>query len=80
MLLDATKLTLKFLTDLPAHNAARSEILLISSADEWVERLGVSRSGTVLTIGNFDGVHVGHQKICAMSWSALRPLVVSRAA
>jgi riboflavin kinase/FMN adenylyltransferase len=63
MLLDATKDTLKFLTDLPAHTAARSEILLFNSADEWVERLGESRVWTALTIGNFDGVHVGHQKI-----------------
>jgi riboflavin kinase / FMN adenylyltransferase len=63
MLLDATKDTLKFLTDLPAHNAARSEILVFSSADEWVERLGENRSETVLTIGNFDGVHIGHQEI-----------------
>ena len=63
MLLDATRDTLKFLTDLPAHNAARSEILVFNSADEWIVRLGENRSETVLTIGNFDGVHVGHQKI-----------------
>jgi riboflavin kinase/FMN adenylyltransferase len=63
MLWDATKDTLKLLTDLPARASGRSEILLINSANEWVERLGVSRPGTVLTIGNFDGVHVGHQEI-----------------
>src|ERR1700689_2366302 len=33
MLLDAAKDTLKFLTGLPAHNTARSEILVFSSAD-----------------------------------------------
>jgi len=63
MLLDATKDTLKFLTDLPVRAPARPEILLFSSADDWVERLGESRPGTVLTVGNFDGVHLGHQQI-----------------
>jgi riboflavin kinase/FMN adenylyltransferase len=63
MLLDATKDTLKFLTDLPVHASGRSEILLMNSADEWAERLGENRPETVLTIGNFDGVHIGHQEI-----------------
>ena len=63
MLLDATRDTLKFLTDLPAHASGRSEILLMNSADDWAERLGENRPETVLTIGNFDGVHVGHQEI-----------------
>lgn len=33
------------------------------SIDEWVARFGPSRKRTALTIGNFDGVHVGHQAI-----------------
>lgn len=35
----------------------------VNSAQEWVNRFGDARSGTVLTIGNFDGMHRGHQEI-----------------
>jgi riboflavin kinase/FMN adenylyltransferase len=63
MLLDATKETMRFLTDLPVHDAGRADIRLVCSADEWEERLGKDRPGTVVTIGNFDGVHLGHQEI-----------------
>ena len=34
-----------------------------ASAEEWTARLGEKRKPTVVTIGNFDGVHLGHQRI-----------------
>jgi riboflavin kinase / FMN adenylyltransferase len=33
------------------------------SAEGWIERFGNSRKRTVVTVGNFDGVHLGHQRI-----------------
>jgi riboflavin kinase / FMN adenylyltransferase len=63
MLLDGTTESLKFLTDLPSRVAARVDIRVIGSAEEWEQRLGEGRPGTVVTIGNFDGVHIGHQEI-----------------
>src|ERR1017187_474536 len=36
---------------------------IVHSAGEWVTRFGHPRKRTAVTIGNFDGVHVGHQKI-----------------
>jgi riboflavin kinase / FMN adenylyltransferase len=33
------------------------------SAAEWVERFGPDRKTTAVTIGNFDGVHIGHREI-----------------
>jgi riboflavin kinase / FMN adenylyltransferase len=36
---------------------------ILNSPAEWTARFGDTRKATALTIGNFDGVHVGHQKI-----------------
>jgi len=38
-------------------------ITLVHSADQWVARFGDERKRTAVTIGNFDGVHLGHQQI-----------------
>ncbi len=38
-------------------------ITILSSPAEWIARFGEARKPTAVTIGNFDGVHVGHQKI-----------------
>jgi riboflavin kinase/FMN adenylyltransferase len=40
-----------------------SPLAIVHSANEWVTRFGAMRPATSLTIGNFDGVHLGHQKI-----------------
>jgi riboflavin kinase/FMN adenylyltransferase len=38
-------------------------IAILNSPAEWITRFGEARKPTAVTIGNFDGVHVGHQKI-----------------
>jgi riboflavin kinase/FMN adenylyltransferase len=63
MLSHLTKDALKFLSDLPARAHAGADFCALGSAAEWEERFGQSRCPTAVTIGNFDGVHVGHQKI-----------------
>ena len=45
----------------------------VYSAEEWVERFhksGGKRKTTVVTIGNFDGVHLGHQAILRAAWES----------
>ena len=38
-------------------------IAIVNSPAEWIARFGEGRKSTAVTIGNFDGVHVGHQEI-----------------
>jgi riboflavin kinase / FMN adenylyltransferase len=42
-------------------------LAILHSLEEWIAQFGAERLGTSLTIGNFDGVHLGHQRIvCAV--------------
>ncbi len=45
----------------------------VYSAEEWVERfhsVSGKRKTTVVTIGNFDGVHLGHRAILRAAWES----------
>jgi riboflavin kinase/FMN adenylyltransferase len=38
-------------------------IEILNSTEAWIAKFGDPRKRTVVTIGNFDGVHLGHQQI-----------------
>ena len=38
-------------------------VLAFTSPDQWAAHYGASGRGSVLAIGNFDGIHLGHQAI-----------------
>jgi len=38
-------------------------LAVFSSGAEWAARFGASGRGSVVTIGNFDGMHLGHQAV-----------------
>src|SRR5579863_1103070 len=38
-------------------------LAIVHSPEQWIAYFGENRKGAVMTIGNFDGVHLGHQTI-----------------
>jgi riboflavin kinase/FMN adenylyltransferase len=41
----------------------RNPVVALANPQEWLERYGSAKRGSVLAIGNFDGIHLGHQAI-----------------
>jgi len=67
--------------DPPAHDAATKSVSTPSTALEifstplaWSIRYAASRSGSTLAIGNFDGMHLGHQAILRAAVDRAREL------
>lgn len=48
---------------LPAVNAGHHKVRQFASPAEWSAHYASSKRGGVLAIGNFDGIHLGHQAI-----------------
>jgi riboflavin kinase/FMN adenylyltransferase len=47
---------------------------LFPSSEAWAKRHGASRCGSTLAIGNFDGIHLGHQAILGASVTRARTI------
>ena len=58
-----------------------SDFAALRSTAEWAARFGASGRRAVLSVGNFDGLHLGHQKIlrqviaCAQQQSAIAGVI-----
>jgi riboflavin kinase/FMN adenylyltransferase len=46
-----------------AHPRVAKELFACTSAEQWAAHYSPSGRGSVLAIGNFDGIHLGHQAI-----------------
>lgn len=44
-------------------SSQRPAFAVFNSPEEWIGQLGDERKRTAVTVGNFDGVHLGHQRI-----------------
>jgi riboflavin kinase/FMN adenylyltransferase len=47
----------------PAINGEPRHVVALSSPEDWLARYGATNRGSILAIGNFDGIHLGHQAI-----------------
>jgi riboflavin kinase/FMN adenylyltransferase len=59
-------------TEKQRESARNAPLELFSSSAAWASRHGASRSGSTLAIGNFDGIHLGHQAILRASAARAR--------
>jgi riboflavin kinase/FMN adenylyltransferase len=53
-------------TEIPEETVASTDnggLGVFASTEQWQQAYAVKRRGSVLTIGNFDGIHLGHQAI-----------------
>lgn len=48
---------------LPAVNASHRKVRQFATPADWSAHYALSKRGSVLAIGNFDGIHLGHQAI-----------------
>ena len=77
---DGLEIEVKVDKSTDSHPASRStgvpreSLSVFSSSRAWAERYAVSRCGSTVAIGNFDGIHLGHQAILRAAVARAREL------